>query len=336
MRKIKIAQIGVNRYSHAVDIWNTMKRQPELFELAGYALVEGEREHFPDLLGVFDGAREMTLEQILDDPEIEAVTVETEEIHLTKYALLAAQKKKHMHMEKPGGADLAQFEQLIETVKQNRTVFHTGYMYRYNPFVTELMEKIKKGELGEIFSVEAQMNCRHPAEFQQWMDTFKGGMMFFLGCHLIDLILQIQGMPDKILPLNRTVGTHGVTSENFGMAVLEYPHGLSFAKTCDYEIGGFERRQLVVCGSKGSVEIKPLEAPDEDGKMHTEKREYTGDARPWSVPDEKIRSRFFGRYDDMMTSFAAMVRGEKENPYTYDYELALYRTILKCCGVTTE
>lgn len=70
--------------------------------------------------------------------------------------------------------------------------------------------------------------------------------------------------------------------------------------------------------------------------MHTEKREYTGDARPWSVPDEKIRSRFFGRYDDMMTSFAAMVRGEKENPYTYDYELALYRTILKCCGVTTE
>ncbi len=24
--------------------------------------------------------------------------------------------------------------------------------------------------------------------------------------------------------------------------------------------------------------------------------------------------------------------GEKENPYSYDYELLLYKTILKCCG----
>ena len=32
----------------------------------------------------------------------------------------------------------------------------------------------------------------------------------------------------------------------------------------------------------------------------------------------------------------AMVRGEKENPYTVDYELKLYRTMLKACGVDVE
>ena len=37
--------------------------------------------------------------------------------------------------------------------------------------------------------------------------------------------------------------------------------------------------------------------------------------------------------DTMMASFAAMVRGEKENPYTYEYELNLYKTVLKACGV---
>ena len=35
----------------------------------------------------------------------------------------------------------------------------------------------------------------------------------------------------------------------------------------------------------------------------------------------------------MMTAFADMVNGKKENPYTYEYELALYRVLLAACGV---
>ena len=35
----------------------------------------------------------------------------------------------------------------------------------------------------------------------------------------------------------------------------------------------------------------------------------------------------------MLTSFAAMVRGELENPWGADYELALYKLLMKCCGV---
>ena len=45
-------------------------------------------------------------------------------------------------------------------------------------------------------------------------------------------------------------------------------------------------------------------------------------------------SEIYERYDTMMASFGAMVRGEKVNPYTYDYELDLYRTILQACGRT--
>jgi len=33
----------------------------------------------------------------------------------------------------------------------------------------------------------------------------------------------------------------------------------------------------------------------------------------------------------MMSAFAAMVRGDTENPYTLDYELKLFKTLLKCC-----
>ena len=35
----------------------------------------------------------------------------------------------------------------------------------------------------------------------------------------------------------------------------------------------------------------------------------------------------------MLASFAAMVRGDAVNPYTPDYELELYRTLMTCCRV---
>jgi predicted dehydrogenase len=239
-----------------------------------------------------------------------------------------------MHMEKPGSQCLADFEAMIETVRRNGTVFHTGYMYRYNPFVQELLRQIERGELGEILSVEAQMNCYHPASIRQWLENFKGGMMFFLGCHLIDLIFRIQGQPEKVTPYNRCSGLDGVTAEDQGMAVLEYKNGISFAVTNADQMGGYARRELVVTGSKKTVSLCPLEMHHPDGGQFTTWAEYSDKA--WSDRGTSRDCPPHDRYDAMMASFAAMVRGEKENPYTLDYELALYKLVLECCGVKDE
>lgn len=330
MKKIKIAQIGTSRNSHGNGIFGCLKRNSDLFEIAGYHFPENEREKFPEIMHEFDGYREITLEEILKDTEIEAVAVETEEIYLTKYAQMVAESKKHIHMEKPGGVSLADFEKLIKTVKNNKTVFHTGYMYRYNPYVAELKEQIKNGEFGDIISVEAQMNCIHPKETRQWLEGFSGGMMFFLGCHLVDLIYSIQGVPKRIIPLNKCSGVDGVTSEDFGMAVFEYENGVSFAKTSAVETGGFERRQLVVAGTKKTVELKPLEWYIGGGKLVTEK--YVRSSADWNSHTDKEVSTGIDRYDGMMRSFAQMVRGEKQNPWSYDYELELYKLVSQACG----
>ncbi len=330
MRRIKIAQIGTSANSHGNLIYNSLKKQRDIFDIAGFAMPENEREKFPDRMADFEGFKELTVDEILNNPEIEAVTVETEERYLTKYAKAAADAGKHIHMEKPGGTGLAEYEELIAAVKKNGTVFHTGYMYRYNPFVIELLEKIKRGELGEIISVEAQMNCVHSKEQRIWLGNYKGGSMFFLGCHLIDLILQIKGIPERIIPLNKSTGIDGVKSEDFGMAVLEYKNGVSFAKVNSNETGGFARRQLVVSGTKGTVELKPLEMFKRN-KLFTAMTEYT--SADWGNRGKTRDSAVYDRYDPMMRSFAEMVRGKKQNPYTYDYELELYKTVLKCCGM---
>lgn len=329
MRKVKIALIGINRLSHGPHVTTSLKKQSDRFDFVGYVLPENEREKFPENVKLLDGIPELTLEQVLQDPSIEAVAVETEEIHLTKYATLAAEHGKHIHMEKPGGVSLPEFQRLIDAVKRSGKVFHLGYMYRYNPSVAELMEQIKRGDLGEIISVEAQMNCRHAPENRQWLSNFPGGMMFFLGCHLVDLILQIQGMPDRVIPLNRATKTDGVTATDFGMAVFEYPNGVSFAKTCACEVGGFSRRQLVVTGSRGTVELKPFETLVDDGQFTT-KTDYFG-IDDWFDTGVTADSPIHDRYDPMLASFADMVLGLKENPWSYDYELALYKTLLACC-----
>ncbi len=335
MRKIRIAQIGANQNSHSCAVLASLRKQTDLFEVVGYALPENERERIPYKMAGYEGLREMTVEEILADPTIEAVAVETDEIYLTKYAQMVADSGKHLHMEKPGGCDLAAFERLIDTVKKQGIVFHTGYMYRYNPFVQDLLAQVKRGELGDVLSVEAQMNCLHSPATRQWLSHFKGGMTFFLGCHLIDLILQIQGVPDRVIPLNCSSNIDGVTAEDIGFAVFQYPHGNSFARTTAIERGGFARRQLVVVGTKGTVELKPLEwyIPDGDGALCTHRAVRTSDG--WHEWGEESKSAPLDRYDGMMAAFAAMVRGDLVNPYTPDYEQALYKTVLAACGVET-
>ncbi len=331
MRKVKIAQIGTSVNSHGNQIWSSLLKQKDIFEVVGYAFPENEREKFPDYAKAFSEYPEMTVEEILNDPEIEAVTIETEEIYLTKYAIMAARAGKHIHMEKPGGVSLSDFRELISVMKKTGKVFHTGYMYRYNPYVIDLLGRIEKGELGEILSVEAQMNCTHPKTNRQWLENFPGGMMFWLGCHLVDLIFRIQGAPKRIIPLNKCSSLEGVTAKDFGFAVFEYENGVSFAKTTAVELGGFARRQLVVNGTKATVELNPLEWYIEDLKGLQTTRIIRATTN-WNDSGELEKSEIVDRYDNMISSFAELVRDGKENPYTLDYELELFKLILKACG----
>ena len=81
MRKIRVAQIGTSRYGHGNSIFQAMVNQPDVFDIVGYVLPENEREKFPKQLTLFRDYPELTLDEVLNDPTIEAVTVETEEIY---------------------------------------------------------------------------------------------------------------------------------------------------------------------------------------------------------------------------------------------------------------
>ena len=329
MKRVRVAQIGTSEYSHGTPIWQSLLRQSDVFDVVGYAFPEGEREKFPGPAAAFEGYREMTVEEILADPTIEAVVVETEEIYLTKYALMVARAGKHLHMEKPGGLDPAAFGELVATLKEKGLVFSVGYMYRFNPAIRAAIDRAKRGELGKIYAVEAHMGGKHPARQRDWLATFPGGMLYFLGCHLIDLIYTLQGEPLEVIPLSCSTGIDGNTVLDYGMVAYRYPNGISFAKSCDEEPGGFIRRQLVICGERGTIEIRPLEIGAGGDQHYTLTHECLDTA--WQAPPTTARSEIYERYDGMLLNFAELVRG-KENPYTYEYELGLYKLLMRSLG----
>ncbi len=336
-RRIKVVQIGVE-HDHGPDTMKTMRRMTDDFEVLGYAIPENDPNDNPIYNPTpFEGLPRYTVEEALSLPGVEAVAVECADEHLTQYARMAAERGLAVHMDKPGGYCAREFDTLIQTVKRNGSVFQTGYMYRYNPAVEQIMKDIDDGKLGQVLCVEAQMNCFHSEKKRNWLAKYPGGELFFLGCHLIDLIYRIMGEPTEVLPLNTVTGVDHAVGQDYGMAVLQYPTGASFAKSCAVEPGGFMRRQLFVSGSHGSVQLMPFETPcGENSLQYTTVREVYDDPTDWGSNGHCYRTAPFGRYDRMMQAFAAYVRGEEINPYTPDYELGLHKLLLRACGVKPE
>lgn len=339
MKKIKIAQIGVG-HDHAASAITTLKLQSDIYELIGYAVVPEDaggvdRFTYNCNKSCYDGVKRMTVDEILNYPDLDAVCIETDDAALTKYSIMAAERGLHIQMDKPGGIDSDEFDKLIDIVKEKKLVFHTGYMYRYNPAVLQLKKDINDGKLGKIYAVEAQMNCLHEADKRQWLGNYPDGMLYYLGCHLIDLVYSIMGIPDEVIPLSTSICEDSMSACDFGMAVFKYANGVSFVKSTAIEYGGFERRQLVVCGTNGTVELKPFEWLGGDCKgvispQTTCVREAY--SKEWHKKAECHDSVVHGRYDALYRAFASYVNGEQENPFDYEYERNLHKLILKACG----
>ena len=332
MKPIKIAQVGT-WHDHAWPTYKSIKDLTDTYDVIGIAEPSDIMSYaFRNEKNIF------TVEQLLNMEDLDAVTIECDEEKSTYYATLFAQKGIAVHLDKPGTEDLRTFTQLINIVKEKNVPFQMGYMYRYNPLVIQCMKDIKQGKLGKIYSIEAQMSACHTVEKRRRLGKYKGGMMYFLGCHLIDLILQIQGMPKYIRPFNACTESELIGgAKDFGFAVLDYGYGSSFVKVCANETNGFERRQFVVTGTEGTFEIKPFETKISQNdselvsKAHITYKSEVSDI--WRDNSMEITSKGYDRYNPMMLDFAAYIRGEKENPYTYDYELKLFETLIRCCDI---
>ena len=333
MKPIKIAQIGIG-HNHADATMKTLRNFPQYFEVVGVA--EDDPAWLAKRRGLkaYEGVEFRSEADLLATPGLEAVCVEKDVPDNEAAALRCARLGLHIHMDKPGGEDYAAFRELVEMQRRGGRAFQMAYMYRYNPAIRKCLDMARAGELGDIFEIDCQMSTSHSTEYRRWLSNFHGGDMYIFGSHLIDLIVTMMGDPDDVIPLNMNSFPEDAECIDNGLAVLRYPRATCTVRTTSLEANGYHRRQLVVCGTKGTVEIKPMENPTKMSVAWSVPippghlgQAGAPDTREWiDVPD------FGGRYDAQLIDFARIVRGETENPFGYDHELAVERTLLRACG----
>ena len=327
MKRIKVGQIGIG-HNHGESKMKAVRKFPELFEVIGYA---EENERWLEKRGQnkgYEGLERLSVEEIIEKSD--AILIESDVWDLTKYAKTCVDAGKHIHMDKPASGTLEEYKGVLDTAKEKNLVVQLGYMYRYNPAVMKCFEHIKNGDLGDIYSINAEMSTFHPEDTRRWLTNFGGGIMYILGSHLVDLIVYMMGEPKKITSYLKRTGLGGIDLEDNNLAVLEYDRALARIFVSSVEVNGFGRRQLVVSGSRGTVNICPLERPITMTWSDLSIADKTYEDRKISLPFEDHTAG--GRYDEMMQDFHAYIMGEKENPFTYEHDFLVQKVLSEIVG----
>ena len=116
---IKIGQIGIG-HNHGEGKMRAVRKFPELFEVVGYAEENPKWIEKRGQLAAYQGLKRMTVEELIDS--CDAILVESDVWDLTKYAKMAVDQGKHIHMDKPASGTLAEYRALLDTAKAKKRV----------------------------------------------------------------------------------------------------------------------------------------------------------------------------------------------------------------------
>jgi predicted dehydrogenase len=200
-------------------------------------------------------------------------------------------------------------------------------MFRYNPAFQLLFRVARQGWLGRIFEVHGVISKTVGNQTRRELAEYPGGTMFELGCHLIDALVCLLGKPDHVSPfVRRTRGPEDNLADN-QLAVFEYPLATATIRSALIEVDGFRRRQFVVCGDEGTVDIRPLEPPRLTLTLAQARGPYHEGTQEVELPVAE------GRYDGDFVDLAAIIRGDKGPDYTPAHDLAVHEAVLRASGV---
>jgi predicted dehydrogenase len=321
MPRIKIGQIGT-AHGHASGKMEVFRASDD-FEVVGIVEPDEALRRNAERQAAYKGLPWMSVEQLLNVSGLQAVVIETEPKHLLKHAETCVDAGKHVHLDKPAGESLLQFRRILDTAARQHLCLQMGYMYRYNPAVMLMKDLVRKGFLGDPCKVVDPVNRLRHGEYA-------GGMMFELGCHVIDIVVNLLGAPETVAPYRQHAGRQDDALQDNMLAVLTYPRALASVKSSGLEVEGFSRRHFVICGTEGTLHIEPLDAPKVVrlalSKEHGKYRKGYQD-----VPVESYQ-----RYVGDAADFAKVIRGEKMFDWSPMHDLAVQETVLKASGCPTD
>ena len=212
-----------------------------------------------------------SLDEVLADPEVEAVSVCVPNKFHAPYAIAALKAGKHVLVEKPMAISLDESRAMLEAQKESGKVLMPDHNQRLVRSFRKAHELLSQGIIGDLLFF--QCNFQHPGPEYWSMDSSKRtwffnkdlaafGVMGDLGVHKVDLIRYLTDSEiNSVFASFRTLDKKGpdgkpldMDDNTICMFVMENGlHGIMHFSWTNY--GNVEDNGAVIYGTKGVMKI---------------------------------------------------------------------------------
>ena len=160
-------------------------------------------------------------EQLVEDPELDAVFVLTNMETHRHYAELAMAHGKHVLVEKPAAANIADIEAMKAAAERAGVQCVPVHNYVYEPGLERTKSLITSGQLGRLVSVHVLYNIHHPEEVAGRYP----GVIRQIMTHHAYILLYLAGAPKAVSAMRSTINDGSVPQENLAMATVAMESG---------------------------------------------------------------------------------------------------------------
>lgn len=199
-------------------------------------------------------------EELLSDPEIDAVYIPLPNHLHVKWAIKAIEANKHVLCEKPIGISSAEARELsaAASAKPHLKVME-AFMYRFHPQWQHALKLVKDGTIGELKSIQSFFTYYNvdPSNIRNQKDIGGGGMMD-IGCYCISLSRFLFGRePERVSGIVEY--DPGLQTDRMASGILDFSTGTS-SFTCSTQLAPYQRVNIL--GTQARIEIEiPFNAP---------------------------------------------------------------------------
>lgn len=195
-----------------------------------------------------------------ENPDIHVVNICVPSGLHAKLTKIAAERKRHVIVEKPMSLKLEDAEEMIKVTKEHGVKLAVVHPNRFRPAIQKLKKQMDKGAFGKLSHANATVRWnRNQAYYDQadWRGTkeFDGGVLMNQAIHNLDLMLWLMGPVESVQAMAAT-RLRKIETEDVAAAVVQFKNGalgVIEAATTIYPKNLEE--SIAIFGETGSVKI---------------------------------------------------------------------------------
>lgn len=256
--------------------------------------------------------------------QCEVIVVESDVRDHADHAGRALEGGCHVHVEKPPSTTLESFLRLQELAAERKRILQVGYMWRFHPAFQQAERWVRDGLLGQVFMVQARINTFLDEAQRRVAAEFPGGILFELGCHLLDPMVRIMGAPQSVGSRLASTEVFPDTLADNCFAWLDYGRAQCLLTSAARQPNATRYRTFEILGTQGTLRIQPIEPP----VLELDLLEATDDL-PAGL--HRIPLAPYQRYTDEFVALADQVRRGTVAPVLPETERIVHETLLRAC-----